>query len=331
MRRLLVFGGLLALGCGPSLPGSAGRVREVVLVAPDSLETRGSLSQILETEHLTPQPEPEFLVRLVGPERLSDFAPFHTIFLVGRIDDPSIMEILKGWVDLDRLKQRVLTDTFSLFRLHDLWARDQVVICFLARDRATLKRGLRTYASRIRGVIHNRFLERTHRLTYQRGYNRQATQRMAASFGFTIDVPLGFRLDERYRADNFVYIYGHNPDRSIFIHWRDGNVDLGARSVGSLLALRDSLTLRYYDGDQVLLEMSRSEPAEFQGRRAVRLQGVWQNERWVIGGPFISYLFNYEGRFYFIDGTLFAPGKRKLDNLLQLDAILKTFNPKVTG
>ncbi|MBM3315986.1 DUF4837 family protein, partial [candidate division WOR-3 bacterium] len=70
------------------------------------------------------------------------------------------------------------------------------------------------------------------------------------------------------------------------------------------------------------------ESIGFMGGPCLRLRGVWQNPGEVIGGPFVSYSFSYQGRFFMLDGTLFNPGERKLDNLFQLEAVIRTFTPR---
>jgi hypothetical protein len=329
MKRILglVMGLLIVAGCERGLPESVGRTQEIVMVASDSLRLAKPVSELLEVEYLTPQPEPQFLLRWIGPERLPGFLSFHTIFIIGGLDDLSIIQVLSLWADTNLLSQRLATDTFGLFRFQNLWAQDQTVFCFLAQRTGELPKGLEVYGPRIQDALSNRFLARLHKLTYERGDDQSIAQEITKEYGFSLDVPLGFGLDESHRADHFIYLYAHNPDRSIFIYWRDRECDLKARSVSSLIALRDSLTQRYYDGDYALSGMCQAKPARFQGLEAIKTFGVWQNEKSVIGGPFVSYIFNYQGRFYFIDGSLFAPGQKKLVNLFQLDAILQTFNP----
>jgi hypothetical protein len=60
----------------------------------------------------------------------------------------------------------------------------------------------------------------------------------------------------------------------------------------------------------------------------LKIRGVWQNPKLVAGGPFVSYCFNYQNRFYYLDGMVFNPGKHKLDNQNQIDVILQTFELK---
>ena len=66
---------------------------------------------------------------------------------------------------------------------------------------------------------------------------------------------------------------------------------------------------------------------DFNSRYAIRLDGVWQNEKHVMGGPFRSYGFYDEndGRLYMIDLAVYAPGERKYQYIRQLDGIASTF------
>jgi hypothetical protein len=71
----------------------------------------------------------------------------------------------------------------------------------------------------------------------------------------------------------------------------------------------------------------RVDTIEFLGVPGLRLRGVWQNQRQVIGGPFVLYAFNYQERFFILDGMVFNPGQKKLSSLFQVEAIIRTFVP----
>ena len=65
---------------------------------------------------------------------------------------------------------------------------------------------------------------------------------------------------------------------------------------------------------------------------AIQLTGVWQNDRETrpAGGPFRSYGF-YDlntQRLYLVDMAVFAPGKKKLPYLRQLDVMAQTFKTR---
>ncbi len=308
LSLLLPITSILLLSCH-RLPLSIGKLREIVIATSHKEEIEPIIIDILQNDILTPQPEPEFLIRWIEPERLKDFATFHTIFIIGKPEDRMIRD----------MGELVMKKRFGLFRLKDLWARNQLICVFIAKDSLAL--GLRRYALRIHYTFEQNLLKRLEEATYREGYDERLTRYLLDRYGFGIKVPKGFMIDERFKENNFIYIFGHNPDRSIFIYWGKRR-DLDKNR---LLALRDSLTQRFYGGDILVKNLTTTEETDFLGSPGLRILGVWENEKEVIGGPFISYCFNYNDRFFFIDGTLFLPGKRKLTSLFQLKIILKTF------
>ncbi|HDQ99585.1 MAG TPA: DUF4837 family protein, partial [candidate division WOR-3 bacterium] len=92
--------------------------------------------------------------------------------------------------------------------------------------------------------------------------------------------------------------------------------------------LRAGLAARYYDGDFILDSLRESGFIEFLGDSCLRVTGIWQNRAAGIGGPFVSYALHYQGRFFLLDGLVYNPGRKKLDGLLQAEAVMRTFTPR---
>jgi hypothetical protein len=93
----------------------------------------------------------------------------------------------------------------------------------------------------------------------------------------------------------------------------------------SLVALRGKLGARYYDGEELKLDWTTVQPAEFAGYEGLKIDGRWENNELVHGGKFFSYCINTEDRFYMVDARLFAPGLEKEPWLRQLRIVATTF------
>lgn len=318
MKRwsLIIFTVLLIVNCAPELPPTIGRPRKIVLLTNYQSIIKEQIKSILEQEIYTVQPEPEFLVRYEPLEKFNAFVKFHLIFLVGTISEEPIATLINQKIE------QIKNDTFGLFSLSEPWAKNQKVLVFATTKPEFLNQGLKRYAPRIRKTFQDYLLAYMTHITYERGYDKKMTKQLIDKYNYRLKVPYGFKLNTKYEADNFIYLVAHNPDRSIFLYSDPQEISLDPLH---LIAYRDSLTKYFYDGDFVYKPFTRAETTLFNGILAIKLIGVWQNEIENIGGPFIAYCFNYNQRFYFIDGSLFNPGKRKLDNLNQLDAILRTF------
>ena len=301
--------------CSPQLPTSIGRVRQVVLITEYHELIDSIARQILQESIYTPQPEPEFLIRFEPLNRLEAVAALHFVFIVGTIKDEPIRQIL------DNRLPEIEKDTYSLLAIPQPWAKNQKVLVFVAQNESLLVNGLIKYSARIRYTFQQWVINQISRLTYQKGYNKRLKAKTLEKYHFAFDLPAGFKMVDKYEFDKFIYFVTHNPDRSIFCYYEDGIKPL---TKDNLLSFRDSLTTQFYEGDFVLKELSVADSVRFLDLLALKLKGVWKNNKLNAGGPFVSYCFNQNNRFYFIDGMVFNPGKYKLDNQNQLDAILQT-------
>lgn len=313
MKKVL-FLTLIFLHCKEYLPPSAGRARDVVVVTPYVDALSPEISIMLETIHYTPQPEKKYKVKYMSPSHFDIAVKYHTLLLC--LTPKS--EIYEKYFSSMPLK-----DSFTLYRMEDVFADKQLVLLLIGKDPSSLQKGLKTYREKIRKFIDEELLQRLWDYTYLGGVNEKA-QRKLEEYGIKLMVPSGFTLIEKYASYNFLYLVAHNPDRNIFIHW---NNPIAKLSPEIILNLRDSLTALYYDNDYIEKKLTTVKPWVFKQFKGFRVEGVWQNEKYTIGGPFISFAFNTPHRFYFIDALLFSPEKKKLSSLNQLEVILNTFEP----
>ena len=126
--------------------------------------------------------------------------------------------------------------------------------------------------------------------------------------------------------DRFFTMKMDRPGRLLFLYWEENHEKLPEPEV--VVALRDSIGFLYYDEDYV--EPSRTETfrAPFQGRDAIRIRGLWQNEKYTIGGPFRSIAFVEEKskRLYLLDYAVYNPGNPKKYSLWELETVLESFS-----
>lgn len=317
----LIGAGMLILACGRGSPvvRLIGPLREVTVISAQWDGVEGTVRSILQEQVATPQPEPEFKVRVGDAGKFDTYSKFRILFLIGTSQDTLIQQILGPRAD------SLSEGDFGLLKVPNPWYRDQTALIFIARDTSKLVPGLETYAARIRQTLREVVLGQMAKSVYIEGIEKSPTAELGTKYQFTIDVPRRWFLNEDHAADDFIYLYGHNPDRNVFVHWQDTTRALVPES---LAALRDRLTGRFYDGDSIDRRFLQAETIAFLAGPCVRLSGVWKNNRDVIGGPFVNYSFNFRGRFYMADGLVFNPGKPKLDALEQAEAVVRTFTPR---
>jgi hypothetical protein len=308
------------LSCTTNLPTTLGKPRKLVLLTSYRTNIENQISVILEQNIYTVQPEPEFLIRYEPLLNADAFLKFHLIFFVGTIDEEPIATLI------NKQREKIINDTFGLFSFTEPWTKGQKVLVFAVKNPELLEIGLTRYAERIRKTFREYLLTYMNKITYERGYDQKLTKRLSEKYDYTIQVPYNFKINDQYAQDNFVYLVAHNPDRSIFLYSDPQAQELVP---SKLIDYRNMLTQKFYDSDYVYRNLTKAETTLFNDIWSIKFTGVWQNNQATIGGPFVAYCFNYQQRFYFIDGVLYNPGKKKLDNLNQLDAILHTF--KVTN
>ncbi len=317
---LLAFGFWLLpfFSCASRVPRAFGPLREVTVITDHWQDVGKTVEAIFTRQIPTPQPEPEFLLRVGTTEKFSAYSKLRLLLLIGTAQESLFQKILRGKID------SLPDGEFGLFLLPNAWVDNQWVLLFIAKDPDRLAAGIKLYSQRLHQTITEKVLEQLTRATYQRGIDSKLTNFLKVRFGWQIDVPVKWLLQEKDSSSRFVYIFNHFPDRSVFVHWSDTTEQL---TLENILNLRDELTTKFYDGDSVDRQAVIAETIQFLGVPALRVRGVWQNRVRVIGGPFVLYAFNYQERFFLLDGTVFNPGEKKLSNLFQLEAILRTFVP----
>jgi len=310
---------LLVAGCPRPFTPAVGRLREVTVVSNDWGAVEDAVREALQQQIRTPQPEPEFLIRTMTFDQFEVFSGFRTLLIIGTTQDTIIRKMLGERLD------SLPGGESGMFRVPNVWADHQEVVILVAREPGGLEPAVRAYAERLRSAVREAVLKHIARAAYGQGRLKRAEDSLLDRYAFTLDIPKGWYLKQEHADSGFVYLFGHHPDRGLFVYWQEGERELVPESIP---VLRDRLTRMYYEGDIIEPDYVELGPIQFLGRPAVRLQGVWQNEESAIGGPFVTYALNHMGRFFVVDGLVFNPGRKKLDQLFQVEAMVSTFTPQ---
>ncbi|MBN2536859.1 DUF4837 family protein [candidate division WOR-3 bacterium] len=321
MKRmvLLVAAAALLAGCSKRQVPAVGPLREITVASDQWGAVESIVRATLQQRLPMPQPEVEFKLRVFGLGEYARYSLLRTLLMVGTSSDSVIRAVLGPRAD------SLPGGDWGMFQVPNAWARNQRLVVFVARDEDRLVPGLVAYGPRLRQTCREAVLDHSARAVYYRGLNNRAGDSLRERHSFGIDVPRSWWLRQDQSDSNFVYLYGHHPDRNVFVYWEDRERPLDP---DALYRLRDSLGVRFYDGDITADTLRWHSTIEFLGGPCLRLAGIWENEESTIGGPFVSYAFNHEGRFYLLDGLVFNPGRDKLDGLFQAEAVMRTFAPR---
>ena len=317
MRYLSLIGFLL---CCQSLNDAIGLTKEIMVVT-ESEEVFNSLERAIQMVYHLPRREKKYHIIQIGPDRFKDILKFHLIIIAEPLNRGEIGRIIETLLAPDA-EEIIKRDSFGIFITKDQWAKSQEVVVITGLDDSSLLSGIRRASFRIRALINEHYFNRIGRATFFGGEDEDLERYLFENYSIRIRIPKGYRLEERYRKDNFIYLHRHAPDRIVFIAkiLRKDSI-----TIDWILNQRDILTLLYYDGDYTYRDLCFGGWTEINDREVFKVYGVWQNESLAIGGPFVSILYPGPDWCYLIDGMVYAPGENKLPYLNSLEFIVSSF------
>lgn len=323
----LVCVALAGLGGGCAEPvtlavGPAGDITIMTALSAESPEV-GALRTGLEQEIIVIRPEPAFNVEVSGPDGFDIRRNWRNLVFLGSLDEESrISEMIADLLD-DREMGELEAGERNLFLIRDKWAIGQLVAVLAAKDRDSLA----GVVERNVGSLYNAFervaVQNTKRILLKKDVQRNVARYLKREYGWALLVPDHFEVTED--AENRIVLFRTiEPARMILVHWVD---DYGNElTPEGCLALRGRLAWNIYDEDTIAPDMTETEETNFLGRSAIKITGVWQNEKHMNGGPFGTYCFMEGDRLYLVDFLVYAPGMDKIPFLRELEAICHTFS-----
>ncbi len=321
---------VLLSGCGQRTPPGAVGANDEVSVFTNT-PRGGPVADALEQIYEYPVQTGPTVANGTEPAFRLDFPPYdrfvtykyvkNQIIAVDLSRDDALAHDLPGMLGKagkDQIKAR------TPFRLlaRDRWATGQTTLFAVAwSDADLLQLFTEADSTDLRYDYSEAVVEGLTKTMFGLGEEKELTAEVARKYGWTLRLLDGFYAAEDPKRD-FVKFNATDPVRLILVHWVDERVPLVPAAWDSLLS--DILEV-YNDGDFFMPSLTRSRTVQFQGRPAVRWGGIWQNEKYVIGGPFVAFAFQREDRSYLLVGQVFAPGQDKVPMLRQVDSILHTF------
>ena len=209
--------------------------------------------------------------------------------------------------------------------LPNVEALGQTMVVVAGRDRASVLRLLEAEAGELYARADSMVTRRTGDIVYMNGEDRAMGSYLDSRYGWTVRIPKGFKTaeDRKNGVVKLVSTDTQQPSRLFLAYWAP--TESAAPDPEYCLKLRSRLAWLYYDEDRVDPAVTTVSEVTFRGRKAVRIEGIWQNEKHLIGGPFFTLCFIEKERLYLLDGVVFAPGMDKSPWLRQLEAVMLTF------
>jgi hypothetical protein len=319
---------LFHTGCERLKSRAVGPNGEVTIVTdlPAGSASVEAVGEVIGRQVVTVRSEPAFSVdRIPGSQFQSARFWRNLIFLADLSRPGATTDLVTRTVG-----EELVVDFRAGRRLHafypDVWARGQTILVLAGTGDRNLADAIRGRGDEIYRAFERRVTRQTLALLYLAGELEDFTRYTAETYGWSIRIPKGYRIGEDAEERFVRFFMRQGGGRLLFVHWQDGLTSLP--SPESCLATRGRLVAKYYDGDFVDSTRTHDERVDFLGRRALKLVGVWQNEKHTIGGPFRTYCLFDTGRFVMIDLAVFDPAGSKQELLRQLEAIALTFRDR---
>lgn len=170
---------------------------------------------------------------------------------------------------------------------------------------------------------------------FKRSLNKETD--VTEEFNISLTIPSAYTVGKH--EDNFVWLDRQIPKGNMnLIAYTIPNSFFGADStfVRDIVKMRDSIGKKYIPGPDVPGKQTYMAtekafapyvfPAEVNGYKAAEVRGIWIMENYAMAGPFLTFIVNdeYNDRKLVLEGFIFAPSTNKRDDLLELEAIMRT-------
>lgn len=340
----LLFG-LLQVGCSAIiddkalLPPATGESGEIVLVM-DSAKWMGPLGDEIRNTFRAPFPgliqdEPVFNLVYVDPDKLNSvLRNSKNMVFVNTLEGNSKSDIiLRNYFTKESIETIKSDSSIFMSKQTDLFAKGQSVMHLFQQNNDLLINHIINNRANIQHHFEEIEKNRYYQAIYKAPREKGIENHLLEKHQFFIKVPYGYEIALETGNSSWIRLMDNKVDKNLFITYRDYTEEK-AFNKENIVALRDNAWRKFLLGDDSLSYMV-TEPLvpvdsvslNWRNKFTVEVRGVWKLNNNSMGGPFLGYLFVDEamGRLYYIEGFVFAPGKKKRNILRELETILWTF------
>lgn len=328
-----VFLFILTTSCGVKRD-ALGSLDKIIVIADSTqwVDIRDDVHAALDHIIYSPQPEPAFEILQKNPDELGALQRFPNLLVIGTLDAEQEMQVLLDKLLTGDAISRVAQDSAFLFNKQDPWARQQLLGLAVSKDLPTLKKNLKKHGERLFNLYDEHLSANMLHTLFDHFEQKEITKMLMDKHGWSVRLQADYFVAVDSSDIRYVWLRRFNPQRWISVYWEPAD-DPSMLSKEWMLSRRDQVIRPMYDGDYIYEKgviQTQEKVVNFKNRYAIRLDGVWQNDEHIMGGPFRSFGFYDEndGRLYMIDLAVFAPGRRKYPYLRQLEEIASTFKTK---
>ncbi len=324
------------------VPVALGKINEIVVICDKDM-WEGPVGDTLyyyfsAAYPILPQPEPLFNLRHYTPEQLVADPlrkELRTYLFAGNLKDgnSSTANMIKKDIGGEKVQKALNDRSYHTTIGKDKWADGQLLFYLFGYSEDELVEGIQTHFQAIRTRINKADEEKIEANIYMDGENRKLNEEVMETFGVEMRVPYDYVL--ALNEGGVVWMRKETQELSSNIFVRKLKYsDKSQFSKEYIKAVRDSLGRKHVSSEvpntymrinDVDLPML-TETTQINGNYALEARGIWEIVNDFMGGAFLSYLILNEesGELVFVDGFVYAPGKRKRDYLQQLEYVFSS-------
>ena len=281
----------------------------------------GSLGRIVRT----PQNESLYEFVRITPDQLEANLKIKNLVILTRLEVHSEISGQVRSMLPDSTLNRIRESQTGIYLRANAYAAGQALMIVAAKNPPDLRNRLRENQDAIFNFFENKFLEREEAFVYRSGEQREMAEGYYEKYGWYLRMMHTFVEIVDNPAQQFVWWGRDLPIRWLTISWMDPVDTLDLQASAHVLLERTYGTL--LSDVQLNRDYLLEEEVWFKEYSAYRLSGLWESKEEVKGGPFAGYVF-YEpekDRIYFLNGLVFAPDRRKVPYIRQLETIMHSF------
>lgn len=285
------------------------------------------LREVFERKIITPQNETIFTI-IKG--ELNNFKRFKNLIFLATLDsNEQVCQLVKANLT-PQAKQRVERGDAYVFIQKEKWATDQLIMFLISIDVEALKKKIIENKNYLFNLFDNYWNEAQARRMFRSKEQKDIEKYLLEKYNWMVKVQHDYKVFIENADSHFVMLRRMLPERWLFVHWID-TFDPSVITKQWSINKRNKLCAVFYENDIVEEKFVQpdTEEVEFLGRRALKIIGLWRNDKKQAGGPFRSYTFYDEEsqRIYMLDFAIFSPRlkRAKRNYLRQAEIILHTF------
>lgn len=348
---LLLFFALVLSSCTSDMqrslqptPTAFGKINSLTVIADSSLWVSGyrdSIDYFFGAPYIIlPQPEPIFDLRHIDPYRLSSepaWQQLRNYIVLANLGDEESETTQMVMNDLSDAKiEQIKQEGFGTAVGKNKWATGQQLIYLMGKNEQELRAGLSTAYPAVVRRLKERESDRVDATAYFDGENNDLQAQIELETGARMRIPRSY-VRAPIQGKGLIWLRKQVPEGSLnILLTKVPYEDQNQLTAAGLKAVRDKVGKEYISSSEPGTYMRINdedlplftEPTELNGSYAVESRGIWEMENGFMAGPFVSYLMHdpEKKELLFVDGFVFAPGKRKRDMMEELTHVLRTTN-----